>query len=386
MIEADLDTLSPTQRRAAELLVADVRRLRLLVDDLLEISRFDAGAEQLELERVDISRLVIGVTAARLPRATVAVPRLPVTVATESRRIDRIMGNLLDNAREHAPGASVEVGRGPDPAGVVVDRSPTGDPGVPDDVLPHLFERFYKADPSRTSAGSGLGLAIAAEHAALLGGTLRARSRPGGGLVVAFTLPVTRSLPVGDGVDTRGSDGSEHSRTPNEGTAMSHRHAFSIVTTVLFLAIASTACAPGAGSLGTPATPRSDRLGTGWSGVIGRRAAEPDSGTHPCHLRVAVAIGPGGHGSPSPSAPATPTPTSTPAPTPVTTTTLRAYFLIGQSGWQPRVSSRCCARSPRRRPWPLPRCRRCCQGRTPRRRAPASAVHGHPRTGHDCSA
>ena len=68
------------------------------------------------------------------------------------------------------------------------------------DALPHLFDRFYKADPSRGAAGSssGLGLAIAAEHAALLGGSLRARNRPGGGLIVALTLPVTRSLPAGD--------------------------------------------------------------------------------------------------------------------------------------------------------------------------------------------
>ena len=63
---------------------------------------------------------------------------------------------------------------------------------------PHLFERFYKADPSRHGGSSGLGLAIAAEHAALLGGTLTATDRPGGGLVVELRLPVTESLPAGD--------------------------------------------------------------------------------------------------------------------------------------------------------------------------------------------
>jgi signal transduction histidine kinase len=123
---------------------------------------------------------------------------------------------------------------------VVADRGP----GVAADALPHLFDRFFKADPSRRSGGpgspdgtsstgwtgshgspggtgsaastgaggpsgsSGLGLAIAAEHAALLGATLRARSRPGGGLVFALTLPVTRSLPEGDATDTGpGDDG-----------------------------------------------------------------------------------------------------------------------------------------------------------------------------------
>ena len=210
MIEADLDALTPAQRRAADLLVADVRRLRLLVDDLLEISRFDAGAERPNLDRIEIGRLVAAVVAARLPAAAVAVPRRPVMVTTEPRRVERIVGNLLDNARDHAPGSSVEVAVVPNVTGVAVVIADRG-PGVPAEVLPHLFERFYKADPSRTSAGSGLGLAIAAEHAALLGGTLRARPRPGGGLVFALTLPVTRSLPDGDVTDTRGDDGGSAS-------------------------------------------------------------------------------------------------------------------------------------------------------------------------------
>jgi two-component system sensor histidine kinase MtrB len=88
---------------------------------------------------------------------------------------------------------------------IVADRGP----GVPADALPRLFDRFYKADPSRSSGSSGssgLGLAIAAEHAALLGATLRARRRPGGGMVFVLTLPVTRSLPPGDAADTDGDD------------------------------------------------------------------------------------------------------------------------------------------------------------------------------------
>ena len=85
---------------------------------------------------------------------------------------------------------------------VVADRGP----GVPAEAVPHLFTRFYKADPSRAGGSSGLGLAIAAEHAALLGGSLRARSRPGGGMVFALTLPVTGSLPAGDGLDTLEDD------------------------------------------------------------------------------------------------------------------------------------------------------------------------------------
>ena len=207
LIEGGLHDLPPDARRAAELLVADVRRLRALVDDLMEISRFDAAAEQPRLEQVDLGRVVTGVVAARLPEAVVSIPRDPVVVDSDPRRLDRIVGNLLDNARAHAPGAPVEVAMTATREGaliVVADRGP----GVAVDALPRLFDRFFKADPSRRSGSSGLGLAIAAEHAALLGATLRARPRPGGGMVFVLTLPVTRSLPRGDGSDMDpGDDG-----------------------------------------------------------------------------------------------------------------------------------------------------------------------------------
>jgi len=208
LIEGGLDGLPPDARRAAELLVADLRRLRALVDDLMEISRFDAAVELLRLEPVNLGRVVTGVVAARLPEAAVTIPREPVIVESDPRRLDRILGNLLDNARAHAPGVTVEVALTTTREGTMVIVADRG-PGVPADALPRLFDRFYKADPSRSSGSSGssgLGLAIAAEHAALLGATLRARRRPGGGMVFVLTLPVTRSLPPGDAVDTDGDD------------------------------------------------------------------------------------------------------------------------------------------------------------------------------------
>ena len=211
--------MPPDSRRAAELMVADVRRLRVLVDDLLEISRFDAAAEQLTIQGLDLGRVVTSVVAARHPAATVILPAKPVVVESDPRRLDRILGNLLDNARAHAPGAAVEVSVTPVAGGAVVTVADRG-PGVPADALGHLFDRFYKADPSRggTPGGSsGLGLAIAAEHAALLGGSLRARNRPGGGLIVALTLPVTGSLPPADTADTRGAEAGRMSK-PAPGT------------------------------------------------------------------------------------------------------------------------------------------------------------------------
>ena len=160
----------------------------------MEISRFDAGAEQLATEPVDLGQLVTAIATARLPEAVRAVPPNLVIVDSDPRRIDRIVGNLLDNAREHAPGAPVEVRvrlDGTWASVVVADRGP----GVPPDQLPALFDRFYKADPSRHGGSSGLGLAIAAEHAQLLGGELTAANREGGGLAIELRLPVTRPLP-----------------------------------------------------------------------------------------------------------------------------------------------------------------------------------------------
>jgi two-component system, OmpR family, sensor histidine kinase MtrB len=207
LIETDLDRLQPDARRAAQLLVEDVRRLRTLVDDLMEMSRFDAHAEQATLEPVDLVAAVRSITSSRLPSAELALPPSAIEVHADVRRLDRIVGNLLDNARQHAPGAPVRVAVAQDPATgtasvTVLDRGPGVDPAA----LPHLFDRFYKADRSRTAGSSGLGLAIAAEHAALLGGTLTAVNRDGGGLAVTLRLPVTGSLRARDPGATAGDD------------------------------------------------------------------------------------------------------------------------------------------------------------------------------------
>lgn len=205
IIEADLASLSPDARRAAELLVGDVRRLRRLVDDLMELSRFDARAEQAEgpaLEPIDLGRAVQAIVAGRLPSARLALPPEPVVVDADVRRLDRIVGNVLDNARRHAPDAPVEVVVAQADGDEAVVRVADRGPGVAAAALPHLFERFYKADASRHGSSSGLGLAIAAEHAALLGARLSAENREGGGLVVTLRLPVARSLPAAHGTDT----------------------------------------------------------------------------------------------------------------------------------------------------------------------------------------
>ena len=203
-----LEALPAASRRAGELLVADVGRLRTLVDELMELSRFDARAERIALEPTDLGRLVATVAAARYPGAMLALPRDRLVVDTDPRRLERILGNLLDNAREHAPGAPVEVTLAADADEIVLAVADRG-PGVPADQVGRLFERFYKADPSRHGGSSGLGLAIAAEHGALLGGTLTATERPEGGLRIELRLPVTGSLPRSDATETGGIEASD---------------------------------------------------------------------------------------------------------------------------------------------------------------------------------
>ena len=190
ILREHLGSLPPESRRAGELLVADVGRMRSLVDDLMEVSRFDSRAEQIALEPIDLPRLVRTVVAARLPDAALDLPATAIVIETDPRRLERILGNLLDNAREHAPGAPVEVSLASTGNELVLAVADHG-PGVPPDRLERIFERFYKADPSRHGGSSGLGLAIAAEHAALLGGYLTAANLVSGGLRIELRLPVT---------------------------------------------------------------------------------------------------------------------------------------------------------------------------------------------------
>ena len=197
LLRESLDSLPPDARRAGELLITDIARLRFLVDDLMEISRFDAAAEEVARRPVDVVRLVENVVAGRLPDARLVLPPRPVVLDTDARRLERIIGNLLDNAREHAGGAEVEVTLSVSEEGLAIAVADRG-PGVEPDRLDHIFDRFFKADPSRHGGSSGLGLAIAAEHTALLGGRLQAFNRPGGGLRIELVVPVTERLPGGD--------------------------------------------------------------------------------------------------------------------------------------------------------------------------------------------
>jgi signal transduction histidine kinase len=192
LLAEHLGRMPSESRRPAELLIADVGRLRRLVEDLMEISRFDAGAESVRAETVDLASLAAATVRARGWDGRVRLDAEEAVVDSDPRRLERIVANLVGNALVHGcRGVAVRVGRdGVGAFAEVVDRGP----GIAPEHLPHLFERFYKADPSRSGSGTGLGLAIAQENARLLGGEIEVRSELGEGTRFTLRLPVTEPL------------------------------------------------------------------------------------------------------------------------------------------------------------------------------------------------
>ncbi|MBB5960603.1 two-component system sensor histidine kinase MtrB [Saccharothrix tamanrassetensis] len=175
--------------RSAELLGSQTRRLGGLVEDLLEMSRFDAGAAELRPEVVDLAALVSDAVEVSAPGTGIPVRRVgDVVVLGDPRRLHTIVRNLVTNAVRH----------GAPPVDVTVDGTETGrvrvtvadsGPGLPDDLTPVVFDRFVRGDRARSrTEGSGLGLAIAHENARLHGGTLEVANVDG----AVFTLTVPR--------------------------------------------------------------------------------------------------------------------------------------------------------------------------------------------------
>ncbi|MFI6635595.1 ATP-binding protein [Nonomuraea fuscirosea] len=203
VLDADAGSgrLDPLTAEALRLVADETRSLTRLVEDLIEVSRFDAGAAVLNLDEVDLRELVVKTLAVRhwQDRVRAEVPA-GLRARLDPRRVDVILANLVGNALRHggtqanAPRhggaqASVLVRVTADADRVAVIVSDDG-PGIPAALLPHVFDRFTKGDAARTrSEGSGLGLAIAAENARLHGGTLTAANAPGGGAVLTLVLP-----------------------------------------------------------------------------------------------------------------------------------------------------------------------------------------------------
>ncbi len=200
LLEEHLTHLPGEAARLGELLVADTGRLRTLVEDLLEVSRLDAGSDAAAPAFFDAAALAAALVADRCPQARLEAPET-LPVSGDRRRLERILGNLLDNAIRHGRGAEVAVSLRREGADVVVVIADRGS-GVPEADLERLFERFYKCDAARSTGGSGLGLAIARGHARALGGDLVARLRSGGGLEFEARVPVAEPLAEEPGAAT----------------------------------------------------------------------------------------------------------------------------------------------------------------------------------------
>jgi signal transduction histidine kinase len=187
LLESHADRLPADDARLTRLLVRDVSRLRHLTEDLMEISRLDAGAEAVRVEQVDLRPFIESVVRSRGWDGAVELTGDGHSIGTDRRRVERIVANLVGNAVEHGGGhARVQVDG--DGSETVIEVADDG-PGIAPDFAPRLFDRFSKADAARTGAGSGLGLAIARENAALLGGSIAVESRDGSGATFTLRLP-----------------------------------------------------------------------------------------------------------------------------------------------------------------------------------------------------
>ncbi|PJJ04022.1 two-component system sensor histidine kinase MtrB [Streptomyces sp. 2333.5] len=261
VLEEEAESLDPMIAPAVQLVVSETRRLNDLVENLMEVTRFDAGTARLVLDDVDVADQVTACIDARawLDAVDLDADR-GIVARLDPRRLDVILANLIGNALKHGgspvrvsvrteaaagtgaagrtgstalgaadaagPSAGPEEDGGPQAGagdggpersghgaeagrpggGTLVIRVRDHGPGIPEEVLPHVFDRFYKASASRPrSEGSGLGLSIALENAHIHGGEITAANLPEGGAVFTLRLPMDAS-PLADGDRERGRD------------------------------------------------------------------------------------------------------------------------------------------------------------------------------------
>jgi two-component system sensor histidine kinase BaeS len=198
----DVITNTQVRQETAQLIGREIQRLRRLVGDMQNMTSLESGRLQLDLAPLDLYALVnetldvvgfeceqVGITIRNEMSST-----MPPVLA-DSDRVTQVLLNLLDNARRHTPdGGTITIGAKPENQYLTVWISDTGT-GIDPNDLPHIFERFYRADRARTTTtgGSGLGLAIVKAILTAQGGTIRAESQPGQGTRIVFTLPINKN-------------------------------------------------------------------------------------------------------------------------------------------------------------------------------------------------
>jgi two-component system, OmpR family, sensor histidine kinase MtrB len=205
MLYESRDQFDPVSQRSTELLHHQVERFQALLADLLEMSRFDAGAAELALSEVDLWALAEDVLTAAVPLADRAGAELNMVVPddvdsyiaeVDRRRVNRILRNLVNNAIEHSEGQPVDLIISAHESAVAIAVRDYGVGMTPDQVA-HVFDRFWRADPARarTTGGSGLGLSIATEDIRLHQGSLDAWGQSGQGSCFRLVLPRTQGEP-----------------------------------------------------------------------------------------------------------------------------------------------------------------------------------------------
>ena len=197
LIQGASDDFDPTTRKAAELLQSESERFEALLNDLLEISRYDAGSVRIDPASVDltavVARVVLSLESIAEQRGVALQVHKPAelgVVSCDIRRIERVIRNLISNAIEHAEGQPVQVVVAGNAEAVAICVRDFG-AGLKPGETALVFNRFWRADPSRqrTLGGSGLGLAISLEDARLHGGWLEADGTPGAGANFRLVLP-----------------------------------------------------------------------------------------------------------------------------------------------------------------------------------------------------
>jgi two-component system sensor histidine kinase MtrB len=197
LLYSSREEFPPELSRSAELLRAELDRFEALLGDLLEISRYDAGVARLESETADLRGVVAAAAAANELLATrhgsrivIRQPEDPVTVDMDSRRVERILRNLIGNALDHGEGRPIDITIAADRDAAAVTVRDYG-VGLKPGEAGMVFNRFWRGDPSRSrlTGGTGLGLAIALEDARLHDGWLQAWGEKGRGAQFRLTLP-----------------------------------------------------------------------------------------------------------------------------------------------------------------------------------------------------
>jgi len=192
--------LDPALTRSAELLQDQIDRFEKLLGDLLEISRYDAGAVVADFESHDLNAVVGAAIESIEPLAkskgceiNVELPGKPAMAELDAKRIERLLRNLLSNAIEHGESKPIQVQVGENTQAVAVCVSDSG-VGMSRAQLERVFDRFWRADPARQRSvgGTGLGLAIAREDSSLHRGWLQVWSKPKRGTSFRLTLPKQR--------------------------------------------------------------------------------------------------------------------------------------------------------------------------------------------------